>query len=901
MTDTNSIFYRIGQSVKSTMNSQLDDYVPFSGAQSIDLTGSGNFGSLSVSGVPVVTGSIDTSNFALANHDHDTDYASISHNHYLGELNDVVAPAPGIDGQVLQWDGTMWTPQDPESLQGVASADHVHSEYLDDSDLNAYSVTASAEVNGSAPPTAAGLGGEYYTAMTADNQFIAISYTDDAGNGDGSTVGKVDIFKRNSDGTLGDRFSVDLSLTSTALPIAIAKLNEADSFDMDEANSNPPGAADGGLMLYAALSYSGTATQLAKAYYIPLFGGLPQSGNLFHVADINSPNASSDQAHSISTTEDGRKIALGCEFSDSNPDGMKYGRVFVFQLHTKPTAFSEIRNYLGSTPDGGFGNSLSYRGDGELLAVGAPGNPTTAGAVIVINDSDANYNTVSATIPAGESFYERQFSSAIFSSALSWQDYPESSTFNFIEITDLPVNNLFGTPVLKFDGTETHLSIVTANQGRVYSFTDHGTGSWTGKGAPFASTVDGSNAYSIDSSENGRTIVVAYSALSSMSEFDFTGHQIKRFVHNPTTNSWDSGTIVANISDAGVSYNKFKSVLIASDGSFITTAMSYNIASGGAAGGLFRVYEHQNVYATREHTHALSALSDINHLNLSGGVPTYDKSMLIWDAFSGKWAATPHFLGNKNLNDLSDVGGYTNASLTGGEVLQWSPANNQFEPATIAGADYSNGIQVDQFVATPLLSLRSQDMANSLGSISAEESTQAGVGATVKIAAFGGTVSIGDAGTAGGECDLSVTNNLTVGGNLTVNGTATTVNTTNLDVEDSIIKLNLNGGGNFVAGGIGGSSGIEIEAGVSAADGGNDRKARFVYNSGEDPSLAEYGTDLGFFEAIYEQSDGQVPPGVTSGHLKMKVKSLEVENGVDPASGFDNLGNYEDFLAGLNA
>ena len=905
MTDTNSIFYRIGQSVKSTMNSQLDDYVPFSGAQSIDLTGSGNFGSLSVSGVPVVTGSIDTSNFALLNHDHDTDYASITHSHNLYELDDVsYTHAAMSDGQVLQWDSI--NSNFEAATLDYASTDHVHSEYLDDSDLTAYSVTASAAANGLTPSAPAGLGGEYYTAMTADNQFIAISYTDDAGNGDGTTDCKVDIFKRNSDGTLSDRFSVNLGLASAALPIAIAKLSTSTYMDLTTSPTPPPPGGDGGLILYNVLSYDGASGQLAKAHCISLVGDEIDYNSL--AADLGFITTSSftERAHSISITENGEKIALGCFESDSGSSNA--GRVLVYQLNVAPTlSFAEIRDYVGSTPEGAFGASLSYRGDGDLLAVGAIGNPTTPGAVIVIDDSDANYSSVSANLAAGESPYERKFSSAIFSSALSWQDYPESSTYEFIEITDLPVNDFFATPVLNNVTGEdvTTLSMVTANEGKVYSFEYHeASTAWVGKGAPFVSTFDGSNAYSIDSSEDGNTIVVAYSAFSSMSEFDFTGHQIKRFIHNSTTNSWDSGTIVANISDANASSNRFKSVLIASDGSFITTAMSSSIASGGATDGLFRVYEYQNVYATREHNHALSALSDINHLNLSGGVPTYDKSMLIWDAFSGKWAATPNFLGNKNLNDLSDVGGYTNASLTGGEVLQWSPANNQFEPATIAGADYSNGIQVDQFVATPLLSLRSQDMASSLGSISAEESALPGDGNTIKIVVSGGTVSIGDAGAAGGECDLSVTRNLTIGGNLTVNGTATTVNTTNLDVEDSIIKLNLNGGGNFVAGGIGGSSGIEIEAGDSAANGGNDRKARFVYNSGDEGS-AGYGIEPGFFEATYEEEDAANPGATLSGHLKMKVKGVEVQNGdvstYQLTPEFDNLGNYEDFLAGLNA
>ena len=889
MTDTNSIFYRIGQSVKSTMNSQLDDYVPFSGAQSIDLTGSGNFGSLSVSGVPVVTGSIDTSNFALLNHDHDTDYASITHSHILNDLDDVsITHAAMSDGQVLQWDSI--NSNFEAATLDFASTDHVHSEYLDDSDLAAYSVTASAVANGSAPPPAAGLGGEYYTAMTADNQFIAISYTD---TGEPSTRGKVDIFKRNSDGTLGDRFSVELGSRSSAFPIAIAKLS-ASTFGEFVNNGTAPAGSDGGLILYNVLSYDGSSGQLAKANFIPLFGGETDNTVSDTYLGVISTPSFDERAHSISITENGEKVALGCP--DSNAGNPNAGRVFVYELGNFPAVnFTEIRDYLGSTPDGAFGTSLSYRRDGEMLAVGAPGNPTTAGAVIVLDDNDANYNDEVFQNPyQNAATYERRFSLAIFSSALSWQDYPESENFDFFQITDLPVNDFFGTPVLKFDGTETHLSIVTANQGRVYSFSDQGTGSWTDKGAPFASTVDGSNSYSIDSSEDGNTIVVAYSVFSSLSEFDFTGHQIKRFVYNSTTNSWDSGTIVASISDADASYNKFKSVLIASDGSFVTTAMSYSIAQAGNTDGLFRVYEYQNVYATREHNHTLSSLSDLDGNYLSSvGTPYNDGAALIWSAHSGKWQATSNFLWNKNLNDLSDVGGYTNASLTDKEVLQWNATANRFQP--------SSDVEVG-FVRTKLFAIDNQDGSTNTR-IKAEQETEWPYTKTIKIVSEYGTVSIGDeSDTDGGDqVDLKVTRNVTIGGNLTVNGTATTVNTTNLDVEDSIIKLNLNGGGNFVSGGIGGSSGIEIEAGQAAADGGNDRKARFVYNSG-DSTAAGYGTEPGFFEATYEEEDAANPGGVPlSGHLKMRIKSLEVENSAAPTSGFDNLGNYEDFLAGLNA
>lgn len=313
-------------------------------------------------------------------------------------------------------------------------------------------------------------------------------------------------------------------------------------------------------------------------------------------------------------------------------------------------------------------------------------------------------------------------------------------------------------------------------------------------------------------------------------------------------------------------------------------------------------HNHDADYAAISHNHNLSDLADLDQTLLTGGVPSQDFSVLIWNSVSGKWQATSNFLGNKNLYELDDVSYSVGApdGISDGQVLQWDGGNEVFAPATIAGADYSNGIYVEQFVTTPLLALSTADTATTLASISAVESGTPGDGHTVKIVANNGTVSIGDAGAAGGDCDLTVTRNVTIGGNLTVNGTATTVNTTNLDVEDSIIKLNLNGGGNFASGGIGGSSGIEIEAGAAIVDLGNERKARFVYNSGDETS-AGYGTEPGFFEATYEEEDTANPGSTLSGHLKMKVKSLEVENSATPTSGFDNLGNYEDFLAGLNA
>ena len=158
------------------------------------------------------------------------------------------------------------------------------------------------------------------------------------------------------------------------------------------------------------------------------------------------------------------------------------GRVLVYQLLVAPTpSFFEIRDYVGSTPEGAFGTSLSYRGDGDLLAVGAPGNASTSGAVIVIDDSDANYSAVSANLAAGESPYEYKFSSAIFSDNSSqfndstdnsYHGSPENA-YEFIEIPAYSLQYYFGVPVLKFDGTETTLQLFRRTQVEFILLTDH--------------------------------------------------------------------------------------------------------------------------------------------------------------------------------------------------------------------------------------------------------------------------------------------------------------------------------------------------------------------------------------------------------------------------------------------
>jgi hypothetical protein len=172
--------------------------------------------------------------------------------------------------------------------------------------------------------------------------------------------------------------------------------------------------------------------------------------------------------------------------------------------------------------------------------------------------------------------------------------------------------------------------------------------------------------------------------------------------------------------------------------------------------------------------------------------------------------------------------------------------------------------------------------------------------ATMMVAGAPGDPKLYINGTPLSVSGLEASGNITVGGNLTVSGTTTTVNTANLDVKDNIVKLNTGGGSLFASGGAGTTSGIEVEAGDSVANGGNDRKARFVYNGG-DATSAAYGNEAGFFETTYEEEDAANPGSPLSGHLRIRAKGVEIQNDASAAPEFDNLGNYEDFVAGLNA
>ena len=138
--------------------------------------------------------------------------------------------------------------------------------------------------------------------------------------------------------------------------------------------------------------------------------------------------------------------------------------------------------------------------------------------------------------------------------------------------------------------------------------------------------------------------------------------------------------------------------------------------------------------------------------------------------------------------DLMASGSFNLKSGTGG-ASQFAVSSTGMLINTTAGA---NTVQI---AASTGLITTSGDIAVNGGDItttSASATLFNSTATTVSIAAAGTAISIGSAvgtGTTTVNNNLAVTKNVTVTGDLTVNGAMTTVNTTNLEVKDSVIGL----------------------------------------------------------------------------------------------------------------
>ena len=183
-------------------------------------------------------------------------------------------------------------------------------------------------------------------------------------------------------------------------------------------------------------------------------------------------------------------------------------------------------------------------------------------------------------------------------------------------------------------------------------------------------------------------------------------------------------------------------------------------------------------------------------IGISGSVIVANRPQALFPAMPG--TDVKFFVSGSSTTPSSDValfggdlmasGSFNLKSGTGG-ASQFSVSSTGMFINTVAGA---NTVQI---AASTGNITTSGDIAVNGGDITTTNTSATlfnSTATTVSIAAAGTAISIGSVagtGTTTVNNNLAVTKNVTVTGDLTVNGAMTTVNTTNLEVKDSVIGL----------------------------------------------------------------------------------------------------------------
>jgi hypothetical protein len=183
-------------------------------------------------------------------------------------------------------------------------------------------------------------------------------------------------------------------------------------------------------------------------------------------------------------------------------------------------------------------------------------------------------------------------------------------------------------------------------------------------------------------------------------------------------------------------------------------------------------------------------------IGISGSVIVANRPQALFPAMPG--TDVKFFVSGSSTTPSSDV------ALFGGDLMASGSFNLKSGTGGISQFSVnSTGLSISTAVGAPMITLASSnglittagDIAVNGGDItttSASATLFNSTATTVSIAAAGTTISIGSAagtGTTTVNNNLAVTKNVTVTGDLTVNGAMTTVNTTNLEVKDSVIGL----------------------------------------------------------------------------------------------------------------
>lgn len=283
-----------------------------------------------------------------------------------------------------------------------------------------------------------------------------------------------------------------------------------------------------------------------------------------------------------------------------------------------------------------------------------------------------------------------------------------------------------------------------------------------------------------------------------------------------------TGNIVATTGATGLSHSGSFSGSF--QGSFSGTATSASFASTASfvtASGVFGPYGANSVISA---SHAVQAAATVGTLTFGEGLTsgTYNGSGNVTMTVSGAAQLTDNAITKWNNTDnkfvvssLTDNG----TVVSGASSIQLSGANSSLT-GSFTGSFKGDGSQLTGLATTLAVSGSS---GNGTVSLQTQALTITGTANEVETSMSGQTLTIGLPN------DVTIGNNLTVTGDLYVNGTTTTINTTDLYVEDKFIVL-ASGSANTGDGGIIIDRGAYADANV--AFGFDSATTRWGYQNG---------------------------------------------------------------------
>ena len=138
----------------------------------------------------------------------------------------------------------------------------------------------------------------------------------------------------------------------------------------------------------------------------------------------------------------------------------------------------------------------------------------------------------------------------------------------------------------------------------------------------------------------------------------------------------------------------------------------------------------------------------------------------------------------------------------------------------------------------------------------------------------GGTVTIDD--------NVTVTGNFQLDGNLTVSGTTTSVNTTNIEIQDALLELSKNNSG-----------GSDVDSGILITRGSAGNNAAFYWNEGDDKFKAVLTTSAGSATAITDSSTATIVANLegTSANMSGTVTYGSLSDGTITITAFADEDN----------